>query len=1215
MKPSLSRVLCSALLALCASLVPCLFARRSAAAQSAPLNLVAVSAATLQHGPLARGSLVSLFGSKLATTTAVAVDTDPAQPGVQLPYSLGGTTVRVAGQLAQLLFVSPQQVNLVLPDSLNLHPTYKDSLLIEVLAGDSTFSAGTAEFADSAPGVFTANGSGKGLPAGTALRVRADGTRVNEPLFTVENGVVFPLPVELGPATDRLILTLFATGLRNAPDANADGNLNESVRLLANGYETAPDFVGVAPGFPGVEQINWEIPRSLLGQARLELALEVNGAAPTTQALELPLALPPLGALTWRLAGLDGKRITALLSTASTTFAGTEEGIFRTPNATTDWRLVNYSLPGVRRVTALFAVSNFFPNPGLLLLAGVESGGAVLSAFGATGDVWVDTPITTVPVLNGKKVRAFAANTTYVFAGGDDLSVARLNCCNRPWEPAGAVFAPRVNALAANGARIFAGTAANGLFLSTDNGNTWAQNNGGIPLTAEVRALVRPGGNTLLAGTANGLYRSTDNGASWTRVTEGVAANAAINAFALYGTTVLAGTTTEGVLVSTDGGARWQALGTGLTNPNVLALTVDGNRLLAGTSAGVFGATITANLNRAPLAESQSLTLDEDSTKSLTLAGTDPDGDRLRYDIVRGPAHGYLRGTAPNLAYIPNDDYFGADQFEFRVNDGKIGSRAAVVRFTINPVNDPPQLEFSGERLLLAGQFSNLPIQLGDPDWLGLSLPPRLTLTATGLPEGARISPPQTFVVTPSQVVPGQPFDTRRLLWVPTTPGSYTINFTVSDDGAPPLSTTQSVTLRVADNPEKGAWTPVNSPVRPPRTDLISNLFADGSDLYAVTNEFAVLGSPVPPPGFWRSTDGGATWKDAGNGLSGTPTVLARAGNMLFVGTDQGVFRSPVPAADGTPSWTAINTGLPVIRAITSLAVRDNKLVIATLFGLFLSTNQGASWTSINGNLPLPALAGEQSLFTISVVTSVVFNGDTLFASIVGRSIGILAAAMPDPAEVAATFAAQTEGESEADLMQQTEPVEGVFRSTDNGVTWTPVNRGLGLPLSSNLPLYGVANLTVSGTTLYANTSFGLFRSANQGERWQRVPTPFPNLFGLPTVSFASLRQALATEAAPPLLNQIIIGVPALLVLPSLPPVAVNGKLYLAPYGSGVYASREDGSDWLPLNQGLDEPNIRQLFAAGNRLYAVTANTGIGISDGTQQTLTTRIFTRNLAAN
>lgn len=1214
MKSSLTRVSCLAMALFYAVVFQFLLALPATSAQQSDLPLAAISAATLKRGPLVPGSLVSLFGSKLATTTAVATDTDPNQAGVQLPYSLGGSTVLVNGQLAQILFASPQQINFLLPAAVGVGGVVNIPINwgIQVHASDGTISSGAADSADIAPGVFTANGAGKGLPVGAVLRVRADGTRMNEPLFTIESGAIVPRPLDFGAATDRLILTFFTTGLRNAPDPNRDGNLNESVRILANSYETTPAFVGVAPGFPGVEQINWEVPRSLAGQTHISLALEINGETPPlalAQELEIPLLLPPLGTVQWRAGGLEGKRIAALLQTDKVALTGTEEGIFFTSASTLEWKPANYALPGIRRTNALFVTGRVIPFL-VSFLAGMDGAG-VWASPGDTGQTWTDTPISTVPVLTGKRIRAFAANETYIFAGGDELSVARLRCCNVPWERAGAVFAPRVNALAANGPRVFAGTAANGLYFSANNGDTWAQHTNGIPANAEVRALAQTV-TTFYAGTSTGLYRSTDNGATWSRLTESLPANVAINALLADGPTVLAGTAEHGVLYSNDGGTRWQVLNTGLTNQNVISLSLSAHRLLAGTPTGVFAAAINTNVNQPPVAQPQQLTLAEDTTQALTLSASDPDGDMLSYNIVRGPVHGYLRGTGANLVYVPNADYYGEDQFEFRANDGKLGSLAATVRLTINPVNDPPQIEISGERLLLAGQFTNLLIRLGDPDWLGLGQPPQLTLIPTDLPEGARIRPLQIVSVA----IPGQPFDTRGLIWVPPAPGTYTIGFTVTDDSTPPLRTTQSVTLRVADNPEKGTWTPVNSPIRPPRLDSLTNLFADGADLYAATLEPSTLGAPIPNANLWRSTDGGATWKEANSGLTGMPTALARAGNALFLGTDQGMFRSPLPSADGTPTWTPINNGLPIIRAINNIVVRNDKIVITTPFALFLSTNQGASWASINGNLPLTTPPGEQSFFGIAVVTSVAFNGDTLFASIIGRTGGILVSTVPDPVEVQAAFTAQEAAEqSESLMMQQTAPIEGVFRSTDNGATWVPVNNGLGLPVSSFLQVYSITSLTVSGTTLYANGALGLFRSTNQGDRWQRVPTPFPSLIGIPTVSINGLRQALEAgqqnDLTQLLLNQII-GLPAPL-LPSLPPVAVSGKLYLAPYGRGIYVSREDGSDWLPINQGLDEPTLGRFLAAGNRLYCVTSRIEAAGTVGGQPIITTRIFTRNLA--
>jgi signal transduction histidine kinase len=73
-----------------------------------------VSAASYARA-VAPEAIVAAFGSALATRTAAATDADPNTPGIQLPTELGGTTVEVNGRRAGLLFVSPNQVNFVIP--------------------------------------------------------------------------------------------------------------------------------------------------------------------------------------------------------------------------------------------------------------------------------------------------------------------------------------------------------------------------------------------------------------------------------------------------------------------------------------------------------------------------------------------------------------------------------------------------------------------------------------------------------------------------------------------------------------------------------------------------------------------------------------------------------------------------------------------------------------------------------------------------------------------------------------------------------------------------------------------------------------------------------------------------------------------------------------------------------------------------------------------
>jgi hypothetical protein len=107
---------------------------------------------------------------------------------------------------------------------------------------------------------------------------------------------------------------------------------------------------------------------------------------------------------------------------------------------------------------------------------------------------------------------------------------------------------------------------------------------------------------------------------------------------------------------------------------------------------------------QAPEAQPQPIvSSDEDTAKTITLSGTDEEGDNLTFFIVTGPSHGTLgpigaltcAGTAPrtcsaNVTYTPDDDYNGFDIFSFKADDGTEGSYPAPVSMLVNPVNDTP---------------------------------------------------------------------------------------------------------------------------------------------------------------------------------------------------------------------------------------------------------------------------------------------------------------------------------------------------------------------------------------------------------------------------------------------------------------------------------------------------------------------------------------------
>jgi uncharacterized protein (TIGR03437 family) len=232
--------------------------------------VVAVSAASFSGPELASEALATAFGSNLATGTEEAKATP-------LPTMLAGTTVKIidsngAEKLSPLLFVSPSQVNFQVPAEV---ATGMASVV--VTAGNGATSIGALQVARVAPGLFAANANGQGVAAAVALRVKADGTQVYEPIarFDEGQGKFVSVPIDLGPETDQVFLILYGTGFRNHSGLSA-------VTTTIGGTNSESLFAGAAPGFVGLDQLNVRLSRSLTGRGEVDVVLTVDGKMANT---------------------------------------------------------------------------------------------------------------------------------------------------------------------------------------------------------------------------------------------------------------------------------------------------------------------------------------------------------------------------------------------------------------------------------------------------------------------------------------------------------------------------------------------------------------------------------------------------------------------------------------------------------------------------------------------------------------------------------------------------------------------------------------------------------------------------------------------------------------------------------------------------------------------------------------------------------------------
>ncbi len=149
-------------------------------------------------------------------------------------------------------------------------------------------------------------------------------------------------------------------------------------------------------------------------------------------------------------------------------------------------------------------------------------------------------------------------------------------------------------------------------------------------------------------------------------------------------------------------------------------------------------------VNDAPLAEPQTLSTDEDSPLTITLTGSDVDGDALDFAVVAAPQHGTLSGTAPDLTYTPNANFHGDDSFTFKSTDGALDSAPAAVAITVRPINDAP---LADPQSLETREGTPLPITLSGSDIDGDALSFRVL---SGPRHGALSGDAPTLVYTPN---------------------------------------------------------------------------------------------------------------------------------------------------------------------------------------------------------------------------------------------------------------------------------------------------------------------------------------------------------------------------------------------------------------------------------------------------------------------------------
>ena len=203
--------------------------------------------ASFLPGPVAPGSLASVFGLNLGGATVTIVDS----AGIR--------------RAARHYLASPGQINFLLPGD-----TAPGPATVSVSSGNGQSAAVGAQVDRISPGLFSADSSGGGPAAANVLRVREDGSRSYQPAYQCSSLACSMVPIDLYPASDQVFLELYGTGIRGRLAAT-------SVKVEINGLPVEVLYAGPHLLIEDLDQVIIRIPNSIGVRGYVTLLLKVDG--------------------------------------------------------------------------------------------------------------------------------------------------------------------------------------------------------------------------------------------------------------------------------------------------------------------------------------------------------------------------------------------------------------------------------------------------------------------------------------------------------------------------------------------------------------------------------------------------------------------------------------------------------------------------------------------------------------------------------------------------------------------------------------------------------------------------------------------------------------------------------------------------------------------------------------------------------------------------
>ncbi len=224
-------------------------------AAPAARSTTVVNAASFQgRGVIAPGELVSIFGVGLGPQTPVSA------PSGNLPTSLGGTTVTIGGASVPIAYASSFRVDFQAP--FNLTPG--STATIQINFNNQSSIGVQVDVVAAAPGLFTRSVDG----TGQIMATNQSGS-TNSVTNAAAKGSIVAIPASGLGVTNPVVAA--GTAPPNSPFSTVTG-----VQAFVGGAPAAVQFAGLAPGQPGLYQLNIQIPADVRSGAQ-EVVIFVSG--------------------------------------------------------------------------------------------------------------------------------------------------------------------------------------------------------------------------------------------------------------------------------------------------------------------------------------------------------------------------------------------------------------------------------------------------------------------------------------------------------------------------------------------------------------------------------------------------------------------------------------------------------------------------------------------------------------------------------------------------------------------------------------------------------------------------------------------------------------------------------------------------------------------------------------------------------------------------